>query len=200
MIDGARVAALIPTMTHRAPMLELVRAAFVEQGAEVFAITGATWGQGLNELAYIKERGPDRFDYYSCACDDTVPWPGWFRAARELVDEGLTPASRYFHPDGEPLNPDADLLPHRAEMSWCRSFLITPAIFAEVGPFIDATWYADIDYSERLAASGRPVVACDGFSFTHISDERDWRTAEVAASELAAYEASVARRSAGDVW
>ncbi len=197
MIDGVKVAALIPTLPHRAPLLELVREAFVEQGVQPLIVEGRTWGEGLNELAYAVA---DQYDYLSCACDDTVPHPGWFAAARALVDEGLTPASRYVHPGGEPLNPDADLLPHRAPMAWCRSFLLTPAIFLEVGPFIDATWYADIDYSERLAAAGRPVVACDGFSFTHISAERDWRTADVAAAELAAYEASVARRAAGAAW
>ncbi len=197
VIDGARVAALIPTMPHRAPLLAEVTDAFEAQGVDVFTIEGHTWGQGLNEIAW---HVASDFDYLSCACDDTVPHPGWFTAARELLDEGLTPASRYFHPGGEPLNPDADLLPHRAPMAWCRSFPLTPELFAAVGPFIDATWYADIDYSERLAAIGRPVVACDGFSFTHISDERDWRTLEVAEAELAAYEASCARRAGGAVW
>jgi GT2 family glycosyltransferase len=190
-------AALIPTLGTRPELLERVIAAYREQGCKLYTVQGMSWGAGLNDLMHMVG---ECFDYLSCSCDDTVPQPGWFEAARELVDEGLTPASRYFHPDGEPLNPDADLLPHRTPMTWCRSFLLTPAIFAEVGPFIDATWYADIDYSERLTASGRPIVACDGFAFTHISDERDWRTAEVAEHELEQYELSVRRRETGAKW
>jgi len=163
---------LIPTTGRRPEMLAQVIAAIRSEhpAAQILTVTGLTWGAGLNYLARRRALG----DYWSCSCDDTVPHPGWLDAAILMLEEGLTPASRYLHEDGSPLRPGTDDAPHRAPVDWCRSFLLTPAIYQEIGPFIDATWYADIDYSERLAASGRPITACDGYTFTHLAGERDW--------------------------
>lgn len=169
------ISVLIPTTGRRLDLLVQVEQAFYAQhgaAVEVLTVAGLTWGAGLNQLARRAEG-----DYWSCCCDDTVPVPGWFDAARPLVDAGLTPASRYLHPDGSPLHP-VDAQAHGTPVSWCRSFLLTPEIFAEVGEFLDCTWYADIDYSERLEASGRRIVACDGYAFTHLAGERDWLTRE----------------------
>lgn len=206
---SADCAILIPTLPNRVAELKIVTAEFERQGFDVYSWgggwAGGSWGTGLNEMAErllkASNRGLDMFTYgyWFTGCDDIVPHVGWFDAARAMLEgEHASPASRYFHPDGEPLNPAADLLPHGTPMTWCRSFLLTPAIYQEVGPFIDATWYADIEYSERLDAAGWPIRACDGFSFTHLDTTlRDWRTDKVAAAELAEYERSVARRNIG---
>jgi GT2 family glycosyltransferase len=75
-------------------------------------------------------------------------------------------------------------------LPWSRGYLLTPAIYEKVGPFIDASWYVDFDYSERLIAAGIPIVACDGYSFTHLDGERDWHTAVVDDQERRLWEAS----------
>ena len=175
---------LIPTVGGREDMLHQVKTACEQTvpGCEVLIVYGFSWGEGLNQLATVAKG-----DYWSCCCDDTVPLPGWFEAGRALVDEGLTPASRYLNVDGSPLKHGWDDAPHRKVLDWCRSFLLTPAIYADVGPFIDATWYTDIDYSERLRKSGREIVACDGYAFTHLGGERTWLTTEVCRREEEAY-------------
>lgn len=182
---------LIPTTGRRKLMLDEVRTAIVLQlpDAEILTCEGFSWGEGLNLLA-MTAKG----EYLSCCCDDTVPLPGWFDAGRAMLDEGYTPASRYLNVDGSPLKPGTDDAPHGSVVAWCRSFLLTQEIFREVGYFIDATWYADVDYSERLRASGREILACDGFVFTHLNGERDWQTAEVTSGELDAYHESHRRQ------
>lgn len=187
---------LIPTTGRRESLLWRVTCAhhIETPGAEILTVQGKTWGAGLNELAQQAAGS-----YWLTICDDTLPHPGWFDAARTLVDQGLTPATRYFTVDGQPLRPGTDDAPHMTPIPWCRSFLLTPALFAEVGPFIDTTWYADIDYSERLTAASHPIFACDGFTFTHLDGERDWQTDEEDARERAEYAASVAKRGGGEV-
>lgn len=170
------VSVLIPTLPARADLLARVSKRFRETlhdvGVEILTVEGCSWGEGLNVLAE-QARG----QYWSCACDDTEPSdPIWFSAARAMLDSGLTPASRYFNVAGEPLRPGTDDAPHGTPIAWCRSFLLTPAIFREVGPFLDATWWTDIQYSERLHAAGRPVTACEHYSFTHLDGPRDWLT------------------------
>lgn len=191
-------AILIPTLPNRTAELAIVTAEFERQGFPVYIWRiGGSWGAGLNALAGVLLEATT-YAYWFTGCDDIVPHEGWFDAARAMLEREASPASRYFHPGGEPLNPAADNLPHGTPMTWCRSFLLTPAIYREVGPFIDATWYADIEYSERLDAAGWPIRACDGFSFTHLDTTlRDWRTEDVAAAELAEYERSVALRNTG---
>ena len=88
-----------------------------------------------------------------------------------------------------------DEIPGGVPVGWCRSFLLTREIYERVGPFIDATWYADWDYSERLVAAGIPIVSCDGFAFTHLDGPRGWLTAAEDARQRAEYEASHRRQS-----
>lgn len=174
---------LIPTTGRRAEMLRVVECTYAAQHskAEILTVEGFTWGSGLNELAK-KAKG----DYWLCATDDTLPHVGWFDAGRGFVDFHKQPASRYFDQAGTPLH-GRDSAPHGLAVEWCRSFLLTPAIYAAVGPFIDATWYADVDYSERLEAAGWPITACDGYAWTHLDGERDWQTEEESARELECY-------------
>ena len=184
---------LIPTTGRREEMLRIVTCAYVAQhpDAEILTCEGFSWGYGLNELA-PKASG----EYLLCGCDDTLPHAGWFEAGRAMLDAGQEPASRYFRQDGAPLH-DRDVQAHGTAVGWCRSFLLTPAIFREVGPFIDATWYADGDYSERLETAGWPIVAGDGFAWTHLDGERDWQTEERGAYELERYMDSHRARGIG---
>lgn len=180
------VSVLIPSVGTRPEMMEQVVNAFARQSTEVeiLPITGYSWGQGLNELSKAATG-----DYWLCACDDTVPHEGWFEAGRAMLDNGAMPASRYLNPDGSPLHP-LDAASHGTELGWCRSFLLTPTLYARIGPFINTTWFADIDYSERLIAAGVPILACDGFAFTHLDGAREWRTEAEAGREKAEYERS----------
>jgi len=191
---SAELSVLIPTTGRRPKLLAQVFEALHETvpDAQVLVLEGVTWGEGLNRLA---ERATGA--YWSCCCDDTVPLPGWFEAGRTMLDEGYEPCSRYLNPDGSPLRPGTDDMAHGSPVAWARSFLLTPAIFAQVGPFLDATWYADIEYSERLHAAGWHILACDGFSFTHLDGERDWQTPEENAREQALYDASREARAVG---
>jgi GT2 family glycosyltransferase len=172
-------------------MLTQVQAAFESQPPEtvVFVIKGRTWGSGLNFLAETLKRSPRHFDYWLTCCDDTVPHPGWFEAARAVVDAGEMPAQRYFTRGGFPLH-DFDDAEDGTELPWSRGYLLTPELYERVGPFLDATWYVDFDYSERLSAAGIPIVACDGYTFTHLDGDRDWHTAVVDDQERRLWEAS----------
>ena len=183
---------LIPTVGGRERMLQqvtdMVYGQFPFGSVEVRTIEGHSWGEGLNRLiAAAKGR------YLSCCCDDTVPQQGWFDAGRAMLDRGVEPASRYFTVDGDPLHP-VDEMPHGEQVGWCRSFLLTREMFETVGPFIDATWYADWDYSERLVAAGWPIRACDGFAFTHLDGSREWLTSAEDARQRAEYQASHVRQ------
>ncbi len=192
---------LIPTVGGREQMLLQVTAAIrVEHpDAEILITEGRSWGAGLNALLAPPGSvnrliiGQATGDYISCCCDDTVPQEGWFEAGRAMLDSGVEPASRYFTVDGDPVHP-VDEMPHGETVGWCRSFLLTREIYERVGPFIDATWYADWDYSERLIAAGIPIRACDGFSFTHLDGPRGWLTPAEDARQRAEYEASHRRQ------
>lgn len=183
----------IPTIGTRPLMLARVKEAIYAEhpDAQIFVVENSSWGKGLN---FAAELATGR--YWSCCCDDTVPQPGWFEAGRAMLDTGVEPASRYFNVDGSPVHP-VDLMPHGEPVGWCRSFLLTPEMYREVGPFIDATWYSDWDYSERLVAAGYPILACDGFAFTHLDGSREWNTPAEDARQRAEYEASHRRQGIG---
>ena len=190
-LRGPELSVLIPTVGDRRPMLNQVTAAIKAEhpGAQILSTVVSSWGKGLNEMM------PSAVgEYVSCCCDDTVPQDGWFEAGRALLDTGVMPASRYFTVDGDPVHP-VDEIPGGVPVGWCRSFLLTREIYERVGPFIDATWYADWDYSERLVAAGIPIVSCDGFAFTHLDGPREWLTAAEDARQRAEYEASHRRQS-----
>lgn len=181
---------LIGTLGTRTDELGQVLDAFAadsEAGGyeiEVILECGRSWGANLNAAAEVAKG-----DYWFLGCDDVAPWLGWFAAARELLDEGLTPCSRYFHPDGKPLHP-VDLTSHREPVPWCRSFLIKRKQAPIVFPMLDATWYADIRASEQLRAAGYELVACDGYCFTHLGTERDWLTRDEEDRQRTLYEST----------
>jgi pimeloyl-ACP methyl ester carboxylesterase len=168
------VSVLIPTTGRRAAMLAQVAAAFAREPAvcEVLTIVGHSWGEGLNRLA-ARATG----DLLLTCCDDTVPCDGWYPPAKDMLDMGLLPVPRYLTTTGAPVH-EYDAAEHWEELDWARCYLLPRRVFEEVGPFLDLSWFVDMDYSARLIAAGYRLTACDRFAFTHLYGERDWLTAE----------------------
>ena len=171
------VAVCIPTVPERADMCERTIAAYLAQSdgdelfVEVGTISGHTWGGGCNELA-----GHTIFasDYLLFGCDDAVPHPGAVAAAvRFHVETGDLPGCRFLEA-GVPLDPSYDARPHGQETPWCRLFLLPPAVYQQVGPLLDLTWYTDIHYCQRLNEHGYRIRMCDGFTFDHLDPPRTW--------------------------
>lgn len=156
---------------------------------EILTTALYSWGEGCNQLA-IRAKG----EFLLMAPDDLVPHPGCLAAGLAMLASGSVPVARYLTVAGAPLHPDYDAAPHGTLLDWTRVFLLPATLYRELGPLIDANWCTDIDYSERLGEAGHKLRACDGFTFTHLDGSRAWRTAAVAASEDAAYAASLARR------
>lgn len=180
------ISVLIPTVgTRPGELLDVIQAFQNQHGDEVEVLSheGGSWGNGLNILAQ-RARG----SFWLTCCDDTVPHKGWLAAALPVLESQRMPASRYLHPDGSGLHA-FDELPDGEPLSWTRSFLLTAALYEQVGPFIDTTWWADVDYSERLLDAGWPIVTCDGYTFTHLPTEREWLTPEREQQERETYEA-----------
>jgi hypothetical protein len=66
-----------------------------------------------------------------------------------------------------------DLLEHGGSYPWSRCFMLPTETVLQLGPMIDATWYADIEYSERLTAAGWRIEARNGYWFTHLEAPRE---------------------------
>lgn len=177
---------LIPTVGDRDTMLAQVIAAYSAEGHDVRVIYGHTWGGGCNALAETETA-----DYMLFACDDKLPRLGWFDHAKAMLDSGAVPQSRNLTYSGFPLHELYDDALGAGEYSdWTRDFFLTPAIWRQVGPLLDTTWYTDIEYSARLNAAGWALRVCDGFTFTHLDGPREWRTQAVDARERQIYEAA----------
>lgn len=193
------ISVLIPTIEERHELRAQTIAGYVREGkrlgglVEILTTSLYTWGGGCNQLA-LRAKG----EFLLLAPDDLVPHEGCLRAGLAMLAEGSIPFARYLTVEGAPLHPDYDAAPHGRLLDWTRVFLIPAALHRELGPLIDATWLTDIDYSGRLLAAGREIRSCEGFAFTHLDGSRAWRTAEIAAAEEAAHEAS-RRRRAGSV-
>ncbi len=162
------VSVLIPTVAGREQVLEETTAGYQETapGCEILITTGRSWGAGLNELAELATN-----ELLLFAPDDALPGPGWLEAGVEMLERGVIPIARYLNRDGSPLG-EQDGAAHGAPFAWTRLFLIPREIFRELGPMIDATWWADVEYSERIVDSGRPMQICGPFAFTHLDGDR----------------------------
>lgn len=186
---------MIGTCGTRPEMLAQVEEAFERENpdAEVIVCEGVSWGAAMNEMAEVASGR-----YLLTACDDTLPRPGWFGAARAMVDQGVQPACRFYELDGSitPTWPGLDGCAHGTPVPWTRLMLLTPEILDRVGPLIDASWYVDIDYANRMRAAGIEILACDGYEFTHLDGARDWKTPEEDARCRREFERSQARLAA----
>ncbi len=187
---------LIPTVGDRPKLLAQVLDALHTQvpDAEVLVLEGCSWGEGLNRLA-ARASG----EYLLTCCDDTVPQPGFFAAARLATDRGVMAAQRYFKADGTPQNPDFDLAAAGTPLPWSRGYLLTQELYQRIGPFLDLSWYVDFDYSERLLTAGVPIVATDGYNFTHLDGPREWLTAAENRRQQTVYEDAQRDRQRADV-
>ena len=187
---------LIPTTGRRPEILSRVSALWRESAAaegytvEILTTCLYTWGGGVNHL------GPfAKGDYVALVPDDVLPCPGLFGTAAEAIDEGVIPVGRYFHENGEPLHEHIDLLQDGDPGPWSRCFILPADTFREIGAMLDATWFADIEYSERLSAAGWRFEARAGYYFEHLDSERDWLTDEEQERSRSLYEQSVRERT-----
>lgn len=163
---------LIPTLSGREGELFQTVAGYraTVPDAEILTVSDLSWGAGLNLLA-ARSSG----DLLLLAPDDAVPSPGWFEAAYGFLTRGIAPGARYLRPDGSG-EVDKDEFPDGTPCTWTRLFLLQRSLFERLGPMIDTTWWADIEYSERIVDSGIPMQTCWGFSFSHIDGDRSWNT------------------------
>lgn len=175
----ARVVVCIPTVGGRDAMLRQTVDAWADQlhsGIKTFWVDGYTWGEGCNRIASLCCGGGYYTDpdYLVFAADDCVPRPGALKAAVDhWLTTGTIPGARFYQ-DGQPLAAGFDDLPAGTATTWTRLFLLTPEVYRQVGPLLDISWFADFDYSDRLAEAGYPITVCDGFAFDHLDGERTW--------------------------
>lgn len=189
---------LIPTLPKRAELLQVVVARFHDiarrdsacSGLEILTISGTTWGEGCNQLARAASG-----DVLFLGADDALPAdPLWFSNALAVLEQRQIPAARFLDRRYHPINPQVDAAPAGVEVGWTRLPLLYADTFREVGPLLDATWYADHDYSERLTAAGWPIVAAPNFSLVHLDGDRGWLTEAEHERSQRLYEAAVRQR------
>ncbi|MDE2233870.1 MAG: hypothetical protein KGJ90_07255 [Patescibacteria group bacterium] len=150
----------------------------------VLTVEGATWGGGCNQAADLVI---GEVDYLVFAGDDCPPRPGALKAAVDhWLLTGTVPGCR-FRENGSWLNPPYDGLAPGTETAWTRLFLLTPDVYREVGPLLDISWYADLEYGQRLSSKGYRITICDGFDFDHLHGERTWLSPEVNDAQRDAY-------------
>jgi len=182
------VSVLIGTVDGREKYLEQTIAAYhdltpqhVELEVRV-SNEGLTLGAAWNRLAAdtvspIVLLGPD----------DMAPHPGWWQAGVQSLVRRRVPQPLCFRVSGEPVHAVHDTLGQGAQSTWARFFLLWRPWLKRVGPFLDASWFIDLDYSDRLTAAGHPVAVESGFRFTHLDAPRDWLTPEVHQAEEQMY-------------
>ncbi len=186
-----RVRVQIPYVEERrATTLEATLTGYyAQEGVDVdlVTLTGFSWGQAHNVM--LAAEFPDA-DYVLLGCDDVVPHPGALAAAvRFHVETGDLPGCRFLQ-DGDPLDPSYDAKPHGEDTNWSRFFLAPPAVYAQVGPLLDLSWFVDVDYSQRMNEAGHRLRMCDGFVFDHLDPPRLWATPDEVARQRAVYHAA----------
>lgn len=183
------VSILIPTMPGRQAELALTIGGYqrTAPGSQICVTMGEqSWGAGLNKLT---SEDADH-DWLLFAPDDAVPKPGWLEAALAMWEDGFFPCARYLDSTGKGVHAN-DELPHDTPVTWTRLFLLPRALYDELGPVIDATWWADIEYSERIVDAGYACRICYPFAFTHLDGDRSWLTPEKEAEQRATYQRAV---------
>lgn len=186
------VTVIIPTIRGREETLARVVNAYRETGADrvLTSIGHKTAGEAGNDLMLCLPHG---CEHVLLTTDDMLPHAGWLDAALKVAAPGVVPVARCLRVDGQPLQERDGWEPGR-ESSWTRLFFLSPATFKHVGAFLDATWYIDLDYCERLQAAGYKLLTTDGFTFTHLDGPRDWHTPEVDKHEVGLYHAAQRER------
>lgn len=168
------VAVCIGTLTGREEYLEQVVEAWEAQDDCVVFVgvlkdkpLGTSWNM-LAESAFMAE-------WLIFAADDQEPWPGALDSALTYLhaNPGCVAGFR-LHQNGEPLDAGYDAKLHGEQTSWARCWLLHRTIYRQVGPFLELSWYLDIDYSQRLTEAGFPIRMVDGFGGDHLDAPRDW--------------------------
>lgn len=179
------VSILIPTTGRREALLAETKNAYAATlaGIEHEILTTAlhSWGGGINEL---RTRAKGELLLY--AADDATPHPGWYQSGVAALARGRCPAARFLTRDGTP-EAWQDQAPDGFELHWTRFPFLPASVADQVGPLLDLSWFVDFDYSRRLEVAGWPIVACEGFVFTHHDAPRDWLNAGEQARQRQVY-------------
>lgn len=187
-----RVAVHLATLPERRELLETVTIpAYKDQGVEteIRCSEGGSFGACQNRLSWMLAAD---CDYLVVACDDQVPSLGCLASAIIHWQQHRTLPGERLWEQHRPAQ-EMDKEPGLAERSWTRIFFAPPNVYADVGAFLDLSWYVDIDYSQRIREAGYRIQVCDGFDFDHPDPPRGWATpAEINRQHLAYREACVA--------
>lgn len=188
---GGQLSVLIPTLAGREGVLGETVGGYraTAPGCKILTVEGRSWGAGLNELTAMTDS-----EWLLFAPDDALPHPGWLEAAMGFWSRGWFPAARYLDLEGEPCH-GQDGLADGEPVTWTRLFLLRRELFERLGPMIDATWWADIEYSERIVDAGFSCHSCGGFVFTHLDGDRSWLTEAEETRQRLVYEARVREKS-----
>ena len=187
---------LIPTTGRRPEILSRVATRWEwlarAEGYTIEILTTSvyTWGEGCN---YLMTRA--KGETVALVPDDVLPCEGLYTNAKRDLDHQVMRLGRYFHENGQPLHEAMDLLEHGCSYPWSRCFMLPTETVLQLGPMIDATWYADIEYSERLTAAGWRIEARNGYWFTHLEAPRDWLTDEEEQRSRDLYDTAVRERN-----
>ena len=187
---------LIPTTGRRPKILERSQRRWEwcarAEGYTVEVLTTSlyTWGEGCN---YLMTRA--KGDTVALVPDDVLPNAELYEKAVQGFADKVMPLGRYFHENGQPLHPTIDHLDHGQSHPWSRCFILPTEIVLQLGPMIDATWYADIEYSERLIEHGWTIRAHKDVFFTHMEAPRDWLTDEEETRSRELYETTIRERN-----
>ena len=170
---------LIPTTGRRPEILSRVARRWEwcarDEGytVEILTTNLYSWGEGCN---YLMTRA--KGEHVALVPDDVFPCEKLYTRAKYALADRVMPLGRYFHENGQPLNEAIDHLDDSKPYPWSRCFLLPFDTAKLLGPMIDATWYADIQYSERLIDAGWKIEARRDYWFTHLEAPRDWLTPE----------------------
>jgi hypothetical protein len=142
---------------------------------QVATVRGSSLGMAWNACVRLTEKYP--WDYIMFTADDQAPWDYTLDAAISWLDKHPYDVAGFrLHQYGLPLDPNYDALAHGETTPWARGWLMRPHIYAQVGPFLDLSWYLDIEYSQRLAGAGYSIRMLRGFGGDHLDAPRTWLT------------------------
>lgn len=148
---------------------------------EILVTSLHSWGGGINEL---RTRAKGELLLY--AADDATPHDGWYQAGMKALAVGRCPAACFLTEHGSP-EAWQDQAPDGFELHWTRFPFLPASVADQIGPLLDLSWFVDFDYSRRIEVAGWPIVARDGFTWTHHDAPRDWLTAEEQRRQRAEY-------------
>jgi hypothetical protein len=161
---------------------------------QVMSIKGKSLGVAWNaSVGLVGFTGEEAWDYIMFTADDQVPWDYTLDPAISWLHRHPYDVAGFrLHQHGLPLDPSYDTLAHGETTPWARGWLMRPPVYAHVGPFLDLSWYLDIEYSQRLTEAGYSIRMLEGFGGDHLDAPRTWLTTAERERQYQAYHAACA--------